>query len=159
MRSVVENLPAAATVDIAVVRGGTALTLAGPATAATTADPPAVGCGRISSFDVAPRGEHLYGARILLLDGSTPGPGGTPSFRVGPGEHQLLVAENIPTQAHGLGEIATLRRHTSKPLTVVVQPGRTAMVAAQLHLANASDITRGAYWEPVVWRQAEEACP
>lgn len=181
MRNIVDGLPDAATVDVDIVRGGQAVTLSAPvqsvyvpamhvalgdggasAGGASPGDPPAVGadgCGRISTFDVAPRGERLYGATILLLDGNTPGPQGTPSFRVAAGEHHLVVAENIPTQALGVGEIATLRRKTSKPLTVVVRPGMTALVAAQLHLENAGDLSHGSYWDPVVWRQIAERCP
>ena len=182
MRSLVDNLPDSATLTVNVLRGGDALTLNAPvqavyvpamrvelgdaadgvggggsATMPAPADPPA-GCGRISAFDVAPRGERLYAARILLVDGNTPGPDGSPSFRVDAGEHHLLVAENIPTSALGIGEMATFRRQTSKPLTVVVEPGKTAMIAAQLHLANASDINHGTYWDPVVWKQVAESC-
>lgn len=177
MRTVVDNLPDAATVSVDVLRGGDTVALAAPlqavyvpamhvelgaaATAAavaasTGADSGA--CGRISAFDVAPRGQRLYGVRILLLDGNTPGPQGSPSFRVAPGEHRLLVAENIPTLALGVGEIATLRRQTSKPLTVVVEPGKTALVAAQLHPGNSGDLSHGSYWDPVVWKQIDEDC-
>lgn len=175
LRSVVEGLPDAATVEADVVRGGRAMTLSAPlqsvyvpalhvalgdgGAAPASTDPPAAGagCGRISTFDVAPRSEHLYGATILLLDGNTPGPG-TPSYRVNAGEHHLVVAENIPTLALGVGEIATLRRQTRKPLTVVVEPGMTALVAAQLHLDKAADLNRGGYWDPVVWKQVAEPC-
>ena len=130
---------------------------------ASTTQPAAVaeGCGRISTFDVAPRSEHMYGARILLLDGTTPGPSGSPTFRVKAGEHHLLIAENIPTQALGVGAIATLRlrRETSKPLTVDVKPGTTVMLAAQLHLAHVTELTTSEYWEPVAWKEMPEACP
>src|ERR1700722_8588163 len=34
------------------------------------------GCGRVSTFDVAPRSERIYHATILQLDGKTPGPSG-----------------------------------------------------------------------------------
>ncbi|HZW75184.1 MAG TPA: PDZ domain-containing protein, partial [Caldimonas sp.] len=181
LRSVIDALPDAATVSLDVVRGGSTVALSAPLQAVhvpamrvelgeaatlggASSGPDAapagsgVGCGRISGFDVAPRGQRLYGVRLILIDGSSPGPFPTPSFRVAPGEHHVLVAENIPTQALGIGEIATLRRQTSKPLTVVVQPGKTAMVAAQLHLSNASDLSHGTYWDPVVWRQADEPC-
>ena len=71
---------------------------------------------------------------------------------------ELLVAENIPTQALGVGEIATRRRQTSKPLVVTVHPGQTALVAARLNLAKASDLTHGGYWDPVVWKEIAEPC-
>jgi hypothetical protein len=165
------------------MRGGSAMTLSAPLQAVhvpamhvelgdaaqgaggAAADPPpaapngAGGCGRISAFDVAPRGLRLYGVRIMQIDGTTPGPFPTPSFRVAPGEHQVIVAENIPTEQLGVGEIATFRRHTNKSLTVVVQPGKTAMLAAQMHQGNTTDLAHGTYWDPVVWKQIDEACP
>jgi hypothetical protein len=184
MRTVVEGLPDDASLNVDVVRGGNALTLNAPVqavyvpamrvelgdavdsggggSAATVVAPSpggGEGCGRISALDLAPRGERLYGVRILLLDGSTPGPTGSPSFRVGAGEHQLLVAENIPTQALGVGTIATLRRQTSKPLTVTVPPGKTVLIAAKLNLANGSDLSHGTYWDPVAWKEIAESCP
>jgi len=184
MRTVVEGLPDDAALNVDVVRGGNALTLNAPvqavyvpamrvelgdavdsggggSAAAVVVPSPGggEGCGRISALDLAPRGERLYAVRILLLDGSTPGPTGSPSFRVGAGEHQLLVAENIPTQALGVGTIATLRRQTSKPLTVTVPPGKTVMIAAKLNLANGSDLSHGTYWDPVAWKEIAESCP
>jgi PDZ domain-containing protein len=198
LKTVVDGLPDNATLQLAVVRGGSSLTLSGPvetvylpamhvelggavastsgggvasmsaadvraadsiAAAAPSASAAPEGCGRISMFDVAPRGEHMYGVRIILLDGKTPGPFGTASFRVKAGEHQLLIAENIPTDALGVGEIATLRRQTKKPLTVNVQPGTTVMLAAQLHLSKVTELTTGAYWDPVAWKEIPETCP
>jgi len=177
LRSVVDALPDSSTVSVDVTRRDRTLTLDAPMQAVYV---PAMhvalgdaaagnggggagtdsgdGCGRISAFDVAPRGERLYAARILLLDGSTPGPTGTPSFRVAAGEHRLLIAENIPTQALGVGEIATRRRQTSKALTVMVHPGQTALVAAQLHLDRTTDLNHGSYWDPVVWKEIAEPC-
>jgi hypothetical protein len=185
--SVIDGLPDDATLDVAVLRSGSPLSLnaplqavylpalhielgasaaeagvsanaaGGPIAAASATSGSEEGCGRISTFDVAPRGEHLYAARILLLDGTTPA-SGTPSYRVAAGEHKLLVAENIPTQALGIGEIATLRRQTSKPLIVTVKPGTTALVAAQLHLDKSGEINKGGYWDPVVWKEVSEAC-
>lgn len=187
LKTVVDGLPDDATLQLAVVRGGNPVTLSGPlepvylpamhvelggavasadvhpANSGTSSAPAAAasseGCGRISMFDVAPRGEHLYGVRILLIDGTTPGPLGTPAFRVSAGEHHLLIAENIPTQQLGVGEFATFRRQTNKPLTVNVKPGMTAMVAAQLHPGKTTQLNNGGYWDPVVWREVPEACP
>ncbi|HET8940854.1 MAG TPA: PDZ domain-containing protein [Rudaea sp.] len=138
--------------------GAMALATAGsdeePAVAATGAD----GCGRISTFDAAPRSKQQYHARILLLDGTTPGPSGQQNYRVKPGVHELLVAEDIPTLEMGVGAMASLRRHTQKKLTVTVQPNTTYMVGAQLHLDKASQFNTGNYWDPVVWREIPEVC-
>lgn len=117
------------------------------------------GCGRISIFDVAPRQQNLYGAVILALDGKVPGPQGQQSYRASAGRHRLVVAENIPSREMGVGPIASRRRNISKELSVIVKPGFTSMVAAQLHPDKASDLIRGGYWDPVVWREIAESCP
>src|SRR5688500_7154623 len=61
-----------------------------PATAATTS-----GCGRISIFDVAPRSQDIYRARVMSIDGRSAGPTGTKSFKLPVGHHVLEVAELI----------------------------------------------------------------
>lgn len=138
--------------------------LLGSAAVAGTSDtdPPAVdadgSCGRISSFDVAPRGKHLYHARVLLLDGKTPN-SAQQTYRVNPGPHELLVSEDIPTLDIGAGEIATFRRHTRKTLHVDVEPNTTVMIAARLHLDKATQLNSGKYWDPVAWRVVPRACP
>ena len=172
LNSALADLPAAAPLRLRVFRDGVTLAFNAPlhaaattASAASTAvadDAPASGgCGRISTFDVAPRSEHLYRAKILLLDGATPGPTGTPSFRVAAGTHKLLVAENIPTEEMGVGAFATLRarRDTSKELSVTVKANTTALLAARLNTDKASDFAHGAYWDPVIWREIPERCP
>jgi len=167
----IADLAPAAPLRLRVLRNGTLLAMnvplqtAAAAASVTAADgvvdsPSGSGCGRISTFDVAPRSEHLYRAKILLLDGATPGPTGTPSFRVSAGTHKLLVAEDIPTQEMGVGPIASLRsrRDTSKALTVTVKPDTTALLAARLNTDKAADFAHGAYWDPVVWREIPENC-
>jgi hypothetical protein len=128
-------------------------------TAADAASTGRQGCGRISIFDVAPRQQNLYGAVILALDGQLPGPQGQQSFRASAGSHRLLVAENIPSREMGVGPIASRRRSINKELNVIVKPGFTSMVAAQLHPDKASDLISGGYWDPVVWREIAESCP
>lgn len=172
LNSSLTDLAPAAPLRLRVLRDGMLLAMNAPlhavatltavAPTETASDPPSDGggCGRISTFDVAPRSEHLYRATILLLDGVTPGPTGTPSFRVDAGTHKLLVAENIPTERMGVGAYATLRsrRDTSKTLTVTVKPNTTALLAARLNTAKAADFAHGAYWDPVIWREIPENC-
>lgn len=172
LNSSLADLPPAAPVRLRVLRDGVLLAMNAPLHAATglaattpagaAADPSAAdGCGRISVFDVAPRSQHLYRAKILLLDGNTPGPSGAPSFRVNAGTHKLLVAEDIPTDQMGVGEFASLRsrRDTSKELTVTVKPDTTVLLAARLNPDKAADVSHGTYWDPVVWREVPESCP
>ena len=116
-------------------------------------------CGRISTWDVAPPGNHQYHARILLLDGVTPGPSGGETYRVSAGTHRLLVSEDIPVRQFGIGDFASLRRDTHKEFTVTVKPGMTSRVAAQFHIDKASETLKGGYWDPVVWTEVPESCP
>ncbi|HSN01076.1 MAG TPA: PDZ domain-containing protein [Rudaea sp.] len=171
LNSSLADLAPAAPLRLRVLRDGVMLAMNAPlqgaavlasAAPAETGNPPMEGgCGRISTFDVAPRSEHLYRAKILLLDGTSPGPTGTPSFRVAAGMHKLLVAENIPTEEMGVGAFATLRsrRDTSKELSVTVKANTTALLAARLNTDKASDFAHGAYWDPVIWREIPERCP
>jgi membrane-associated protease RseP (regulator of RpoE activity) len=180
LKSTVEALPDAAPLRLDVLRDGETLAMNAPlqsvtlpalrmelgAAALASSDsganskPSAAGgCGRISTFDVASRGDRQYHARIILLDGVTPGPSGGEVYRVAAGEHKLLVAENIPTRQMGFSEIASMRRNTSKELVVIVKPDTTAMVAAQFHPDKGGDLAHGTYWDPVVWREVPESCP
>jgi len=119
------------------------------------------GCGRISTFDVAPRNERIYHATILQLDGKTPGPSGQENYRVDAGQHKLLVAEDIPIRQMGTGAIGSLRSRldTHKELTIDVKPGTTAMIGAKFHDDKATKFAHGEYWDPVVWRESSENCP
>ncbi len=119
------------------------------------------GCGRISTFDVAPRGQHLYHAKIMQLDGKTPGPSGQENYRVSAGPHTLVVSEDIPTREMTGGAMASLRfrQNTHKELVVDVKPNTTALVGAKFRDDKALDFAHGEYWDPVVWREASEGCP
>jgi PDZ domain-containing protein len=178
LKTTIEALPDSAPLQFDIVRAGNNLALNAPlqsvylpalhmelgaaALADTTSANAAAGegCGRVSTFDVAPRGDHQYHALILLLDGVTPGPrGGSELYRVSAGPHHLLVAEQIPTQQIGIGDMAAQRRKTSKELDIVVKPGYTSMIAAQFHVDKATNIMNGGYWDPVVWREVAASCP
>jgi hypothetical protein len=119
------------------------------ATAATGA-----ACGRVSTFHLAPRGERLYPARVLSIDGAIPGPADQDTYRLAPGSHRIEVAEAIDAQ--DLPAAFSRRRAAlgRKTFEVVVEPGTTHLVAARL-----VDTLGGRdYWEPVVWKTLAEDC-
>jgi len=175
LKSAVDNLPDAAPLQLDVEREGNLMAMNTPvhsvllpalslelgAAVQAAATDPSGGCGRISSFDVAPRGDQQYHAVILQIDGATPGPSGHENYRVSAGEHKLLVAEDIPTNFMGAGPLATVRTrmHTHKELVVNVRANTTAMIAAQLHVDKNTEFQRGLYWDPVMWREIPENCP
>lgn len=119
------------------------------------------GCGRISDFDSAPRQQDLHDARIILIDGVTPGPTSVTSYRVGVGRHEVTVGENI--QQRYLGFSSRFRDSGPdfdryKVLTVDVAPDTTTLIAAHLINERRNEWKNGAYWEPVAWKQVAEAC-
>lgn len=119
------------------------------------------GCGRISDFDAAPRQQQLHGARIISIDGVTPGPTGATSYRVAAGPHALMVANLIESRYLGFGD--RLRnsgppRDHYKALTVDVEPDTTTLVAARLNDDARNEWRRDAYWDPVAWKQVAEPC-
>jgi hypothetical protein len=118
-------------------------------------------CGRVSVFDIAPRGQRLYRAVLIAVDGALPGPTTSDVFRLTPGRHTLTVAEAI--DARQFGELQRLQRDRSrrdryKTLEIDVQPGITYRLAARFHLEERNSIRDGAYWEPVIWKETPETC-
>lgn len=117
-------------------------------------------CGRISVFDVAPRSQEVYRARLLNIDGELPGPTGARSFRVTPGRHVLEVAEAIDNEQFNDVQLRqrVQRADRYKTLEVDVQPDTTYLLGARLVEARRNYIADGSYWEPVIYRQNSETC-
>jgi hypothetical protein len=118
------------------------------------------GCGRINDFDVAPSGQRLHKARIISIDGKTPGPHGSQAFRVGAGPHLLKVGEEIPSRYFSFND---RQRNAQvgggyKTISVDVAPDTTYLVAARLNEDQRDNPANGAYWDPVVWNQVPETC-
>lgn len=187
LKQEVDALREGGAIDLALLRDGNPLTLAGEikaqflpavrlelgegalvastgavAAAGTLATPVAAAyhggpCGRISVFHAAPRSRQLYAAKIISLDGEIPGPNTQDTYRVAPGHHLLEVAEQINDT--DLPQVySRARRHKYKTLAIDVRAGTTYLVASQLNLDHQRDVPRGGYWDPVVWKEIAEAC-
>lgn len=139
--------------------GGTGV--AGGATRALAASLPAAGagapggCGRISHFEVAPRSEKLYRAKIIAIDGHIPGPSNAQSFRVDAGRHEVTLAEDIDYRQLPM-VYSRNRRNNEKTFSVEVAADTTLLLAAKLILPG--NQAGGDYWEPVVWKAVPEPC-
>ena len=119
------------------------------------------GCGRLSDFDVAPRQQQLHAATIISIDGVTPGPSGSKSYRVAAGTHTLKVAERIENRYLSFSDRlrnAGLQSERYKTLAVDVAPDTTTLIAARLNEDKRNESAHGAYWDPVAWKQTAEAC-
>ena len=129
-----------------------------PATAASRSDPDA--CGRISDFDVAPRQQQLYGARVLSIDGKAAGPTTSHVFRVTAGTHTLEVGERIDARYLPFNDRQRQAgtKTGTKTLQVDVPPDTTLLVAARLNADKVREWQHAAYWDPVVWKTASERC-
>lgn len=135
--------------------------LASASLAAATGGDGVSGCGRVSTFDIAPRNQRLYRAVLIAVDGKLPGPTDSDVFRVSPGPHRLTVAEAIDWRQ--FSAVARLQRDRTsrdryKHLDIDVQPGITYRLAARFHLEERNSIRDGAYWEPVIWKESPEPC-
>jgi hypothetical protein len=118
------------------------------------------GCGRISDFDVAPRGQQLHKATIIAIDNHTPGPHGSQSYQVSAGPHTLKVAENIEERYFSFN---SRQRNAQvgggyKTIEVDVAPDTTYLVAARLNEDQRDNPANGAYWDPVIWKETPETC-
>lgn len=119
------------------------------------------GCGRLSDFDVAPRGDHLHAAKIISIDGVSPGPTGTRAYRVSAGRHAIKVAEQIESRYLSFNDRArnsAIGNDRYKTLDVDVPPDTTVLIAARLNEDKRSEWKDGAYWDPVAWKQTAESC-
>lgn len=118
------------------------------------------GCGRISDFDVAPRGQGLHKATIIAIDNHAPGPHGSKSYQVSTGPHTLKLSENIEERYFSFNS----RQRNSqvgggyKTVDVNVAPDTTYLVAARLNEDKRDNPANGAYWDPVVWKEVPETC-
>ncbi len=119
------------------------------------------GCGRISTFDVAPRSRQLYAAVLIAIDGETPGPSTSEVFRVSAGRHTLTVAEKIDwRQFSDLQRFQRDRggRDRYKQIELDVRADTTYLLGARLVLDERHSIRDGAYWEPTLWKESAERC-
>lgn len=142
------------TIGGAIASSMMAASAAAPAAAAS-------GCGRISDFDVAPRQQGLHGAKIISIDGETPGPQGSHSFRVGAGRHVVKVSEQIDAKYLPFNDRlrnAGPSANAYKTIEVEVAADTTNFVAAHLIEQQRTQWKDGAYWEPVAWKQVAETC-
>lgn len=180
LRRIVDALPERADVSLDVVRDGQPLTLRGVVTSrqlppmrlilgdtsssstsstnASAADADA--CGRISDFDVAPRQQQLHGARVLSIDGHAAGPTTSHVFRVSAGAHTIEVGERIDARYLSFNDRQRQAGSPtgSKTLQVDVPPNTTLLVAARLNAGKQREWQHAAYWDPVVWKTADERC-
>jgi len=112
-------------------------------------------CGRISTFDVAPRQEKLHEATVISVDGELPGPRNADSWRVSAGHHVLKVGERIDSRYLDLNDRQRNAGRRYKTLEVEVPADTTLMIAARL---ESSRWNNGDYWQPVVWKEVGEPC-
>lgn len=119
-------------------------------------------CGRISTFDIAPRSESLFPAVLIAVDGRLPGPTSADQWRLPPGRHTLTVAEAIDanrfTPSQNRERDGRRVRDRYKTLVVEVEPGVTYRLAARFIPEGRSQVRRNAHWEPVIWKQSPEPC-
>lgn len=115
-------------------------------------------CGRISIFDNAPRQQDLHAATIISIDGRIPGTTGQDVYRVSAGTHVLEVSERIEHRYLSFSDRLRGADKTYKSLTVDVAPNTTYSLAAHLNEDQRTNWKDGAYWDPVIWNEAPEAC-
>ncbi|MBN8728542.1 MAG: hypothetical protein J0H15_12695 [Xanthomonadales bacterium] len=135
-----------------------ALTLSGYASAATVDAAAEAGgdtCGRISTFDVAPRQEKLHEATIISVDGQLPGPRDADAWRVSAGHHVLEVGERIDNRYLSFNDRQRNSGNRYKSLEIDVPADTTLLIAARLDSSRWND---GNYWQPVVWKEVSEPC-
>jgi hypothetical protein len=116
------------------------------------------GCGYVSVFDVAPRAQNIHGVKLLSIDGHAAGPEGRTNFRLDAGHHELEIAEEIERPYLSFGSRQRAVGRSTKTFGVDVSANITYYLGAQLHVEKRNDYKDGAYWDPIIWKQADTEC-
>lgn len=118
-----------------------------------------LGCGRISTFDVAPRQQNLHRAILIAIDGKAAGPNSSTSFRLSTGRHVLTVAEAIEPRYLSFNDRQRNSGGSShKDIEVDVKADTTYFLAAKLNVDQTHVWKDGAYWQPALWKESNERC-
>ena len=120
----------------------------------------ATACGRISTFDNAPRQRQLHGATLIDIDGRQSPMFGQTSVRVSAGRHSLKVGERIDLRYLGFGQRLRDRGGSEryKTITVDVEADTTYFLAAKINAEHRNEWRDGLYWDPVIWNTSKENC-
>ncbi|WP_417361964.1 PDZ domain-containing protein [Gallaecimonas pentaromativorans] len=112
-------------------------------------------CGRVSVFFTPPQARDLYPAYVNSIDGK--GVLRTiDSFELSPGRHTIALHELITDYRlshRGMG------MENAKLLTIDVEPNKVYYMAAKFLPENRFKTYKSQFWEPVMWRVADKACP
>ncbi|HNR90824.1 MAG TPA: PDZ domain-containing protein [Dokdonella sp.] len=118
-----------------------------------------VGCGRIVIFDTAPRQDGLHAATLNRIDGRTAGITGQTSFRLPVGRHELEIGERIDPRYLSFNDrLRNAGGVRYKTLVIDVGADTEYHVAVRLNQDRRNEWKDGAFWDPVVWREAAQPC-
>jgi hypothetical protein len=123
---------------------------------------PAEGCGRVSTFLKPPISESIYPALLHEIDGRLYGTLDSEVLRVPVGRHVLKVTELIDPNRFLSQENRqrqrVMRNERFKFLEIDVKPNTKYHLGVRFFADRRDPIRDQAYWEPVIWKEAEEPC-
>lgn len=126
------------------------------------------GCGLVSSAArPIPESMDLFPGTIMRIDNDGIN-AVRETYRLQPGKHVLVVAENIPAYRLGSAkqvQIQKMKRRRSfgeiyKPLILDVRADRLYRIGVHLRRdrLDPESIRNNEYWHPVVWEEIPQAC-
>lgn len=110
-------------------------------------------CGRVSVFATPPQTLDLYPAYFSQIDGEN-APPRRAIIKLSPGKHVIELHELISDQ--WVRRKKSLQQ--SKAIEIDVQADTTYYLAAKFVREKRLSTFKEEYWEPVVWREIEQAC-
>ena len=139
------------------------------ASPAAGASPTPQACGFVTTdAGVLPESRDVFQGRITQIDGESPK--SLPlAYRMQPGRHVLVIAEDIPRYRIGTAQATQIQRMQRirnfsgyyKTLIVDVRPDMAYRIGVRLNREklDTASIRDNAYWEPVIWEERPQACP
>lgn len=159
-----------ANIDLQVQRAGDVVAISGPVERieipayrlAVTPIPARAGCGRVNLALRPPLSEDIFPALLHTIDGRLGGPISNQVYRLSPGRHVLKLSEQIDGNRFWGGDNnhreQLRRKERFKFLELDVKPGITYRIGARFFKDRIDPVHAQDYWEPVVWKEFEEAC-
>jgi hypothetical protein len=126
-------------------------------------------CGFVTTeAGVVPESRDVFRGHITQINGESPK--SLPlAYRMQPGKHVLVIAEDIPRYRIRRAQITQIQRMQRirsfsgyyKSLIVDVRPNTSYRIGVRLirDKLDTASIRDNAYWEPVVWEERHQVCP
>ena len=119
-------------------------------------------CGYISTSAKPPQSEGIYPADIRRVDGQDTPKRALNRYPLTVGKHQIAIQEQVASTPRGYTLLRKLGNKAAplvlKIIEIEIKANTSYQIGARLDKAKIDRKNPNDFWEPVVWKQSEQAC-